>query len=162
MQSSRETMIPLAPRRDHRQMRRERFVGQLEANLIVALAGAAVRQRIATGRQRDFHLPLGEQRARDRRAEQILVLVLAARAHQLPEIFCDELLAHIGDLDFGRAGLARLRFEAGQLIAALADIAAHRDDFAAVVFLQPRNDDGCVQPARVGECYFFGIHDFSI
>ena len=36
--------VPLAPRRDHRQVRRQRLVGQLEAHLVVALAGAAVRQ----------------------------------------------------------------------------------------------------------------------
>jgi hypothetical protein len=34
--------VPLAPRRDHLQMRRERRVGQLEAHLIVALPRAAV------------------------------------------------------------------------------------------------------------------------
>ena len=66
-------------------------------------------------------------------------------------------------MNFGRAGLARLLFQAGQLIAALPDIAAHRDHFAAVVFLQPRNDDGCIQAARIGERHFLGFgHKVSI
>ncbi len=38
--------VPLAPRRDHRELRRQRQVGQLEAHLVVALAGAAVSQRV--------------------------------------------------------------------------------------------------------------------
>ena len=78
--------VPFAPWRDHRQLRRQRLVGQLEADLIVALAGAAVRQGVAAGGERDFHLLLGQQRPGDRGAEQILVLVDAAGAHQLPEI----------------------------------------------------------------------------
>ena len=41
--------VPLAPRRDHRKLRRQRLVGQLEADLVVALAGAAVGQRVAAG-----------------------------------------------------------------------------------------------------------------
>ena len=70
--------VPFAPRRDHRQMRRQRLVGQLETHLVVALAGAAVGQRVAAGGQRHFHLFLGQQRPRDGGAQQILVLVDAA------------------------------------------------------------------------------------
>jgi len=91
---------------------------------------------------------------RDRSAEQVLVLVDAAGADHLPEIVADELLAHILHVDFGGAGLDRLLFEAGQLIAALADIAAHGDHVAAVIFLQPRDDDRGIQAARIGERYF--------
>ncbi len=67
-------------------LRRERLVGQLEADLVVALAGAAVRQRVASGGQRDFHLLLRQQRPRDRSPQQILVLIDAARAHQPPQV----------------------------------------------------------------------------
>ena len=45
-------------------------------------------------------------------------------------------------------------FESVEFFAALADIAAHRDDFAVVVLLQPRNDDGSIKAARVGERHF--------
>ncbi len=50
--------IPLAPRRDHLQLRSQRLVGQFEAHLIVALAGAAVRHRSRALAQRHFHLCL--------------------------------------------------------------------------------------------------------
>ena len=146
--------VPFAPRRDHRQLRRQRLVGELEAHLVVALAGAAVGQRVAAGGQRHFHLLLGQQRPCDGCAQQVLVLVDAAGAHQLPEVLGDELLAHVLDVHFRSAGLARLLFQAGQLVAALSDVAAHRDHLAAVVFLQPRNDDGGIQPARIGERHF--------
>ncbi len=78
--------VPFAPRRDHRELRRQRLVGQLEADLVVALARAAVRQRVAAGGQRHFHLLLGQQRPGDGSAQQVLVLVDAAGAHQLPEV----------------------------------------------------------------------------
>ncbi len=90
--------------------------------------------------------------------EQIFVLVHAARAHHAPQIFGDELLAHVGHVDFGRAGLQGLLFQAFQLVFTLADIAAHGHDFALIIFLQPRNDDGCIEAAGVGQGYFFGFH----
>ena len=62
--------------------------------------------------------------------------------------------AHVLDMDFRGAGVEGLLFEAGELVAALADIAADGDDFAAVVFLEPRNDDRGIESAGVGEGNF--------
>ena len=67
--------VPLAPRRDDVQLRRERLIGQLEAHLVVALAGAAVRQRVAAGRQGDLDLLARDERAGGGRAEEIILLV---------------------------------------------------------------------------------------
>ncbi len=149
--------VPLAPRRNDGELRRQRLVGELEADLIVALAGAAVGEPIAPGGQRHFHLLLRQQRTRDGGAQQVFVLVDAAGADHLPEIVLDELLAHVGDVDFARAGLARLLFETAQLIAALPDIAADRDHLAAVILFEPGNDDGCIEAARIGERHFLRL-----
>ncbi len=46
--------VPLPPRRDHPEVRRERPVGHLEADLIVALAGGAVGERVGALLQRDL------------------------------------------------------------------------------------------------------------
>src|SRR5262249_47504395 len=102
----------------------------------------------------DLHLLLCQQRPGDGGSEEIFVLVDAAGADELPEILRDKLLAHIFDIDFSGASLASLFFEAGEFIAALSDIAANSDDFAAVVFLQPRDDDGGIEAARIGEGHF--------
>ncbi len=128
-------------------MRRQRLVGQLETDLIVTFPGAAVGEGIAAGRERHLDLLLRQQRTRDGSAQKIFVLVFAAGAHQTPQIIADELLTQIGDVDFRRAGLAGFRFEAGELFPALPYIAAHRDDFTAIIFFEPRNDDGGVQTA---------------
>src|ERR1035441_239349 len=83
--------------------------------------------------------------------EQVFVLVDAAGADQLPEILRDEFLAHILDVNFRSARLAGLRFEAGEFIGALPDIAANGDHFAAVILLEPGNDDGGIEAAGVGK-----------
>ena len=115
---------------------------------------------VAAGFEGDFDLALGEQRAGDGGAEEVLVLVDGAGADHAPEVFGDELFAHVGDVTFGGSGLFGLVLEAFELISALADIAADGDHFAAIVFLEPGDDDRGVQTARVGECDFFRVcHD---
>src|SRR5439155_22229880 len=50
-----------------------------------------------------------------------------------------------------------------QFVATLADVATDGDHFAAVRFYQPGNDDGCVQPARVGERHLLWFcHKFEL
>ena len=72
----------------------------LETDLIIPFAGASMRQRIATGFECDLYLTFRQQRPRDRRAEQILVLVDASRTDHRPEVVLDELLTQIGDVIF--------------------------------------------------------------
>ena len=52
--------VPLAPRRNHGQVGGEGFESQFEANLVIALAGGTMRERVAIGFQRDLDLPLGD------------------------------------------------------------------------------------------------------
>jgi len=46
-------------------------------------------------------------------------------------------------------------FAGGFEIFLLADVADHGDNFAAIIFLEPRDDDGGVQSAGIGEYNFF-------
>ena len=66
---------PLAPGRDDLDGRLERVVAELEAHLVVALAGGAVADGVGAGLPRDLDLLLGDQRPRDRGAEQVDALV---------------------------------------------------------------------------------------
>ena len=144
--------VPLAPRRDDRKVRRERRVGQLEANLIVALAGAAVRERIGADAARDLDLPARDERPRHRGAEQVLAVVDRAGAKRREDEGLDELLAQVFDVAFVGAGGDRLGANAGELLAALTDVGGDADDAAArVVLLEPGNDDRGIEPAGVGE-----------
>jgi len=60
--------------------RLERIVAELEANLIVAFAGCTVTDCVGAGFARNFDLSFGDQRARDRSAEQVFAFVDRVRA----------------------------------------------------------------------------------
>ena len=68
--------FPFAPRRDHLDVGLQRVSRELETDLVVALAGRAMGDRVGAGRAGDLDQPLGDQRARDRGAEQIQAFVL--------------------------------------------------------------------------------------
>jgi len=142
---------PLTPRRDDGQVGGECGEGHLEADLIVPLAGASVREGVGADAARDLDLALGDERSRHRGAEQILAVVDRAGAQGGKDEVANELLAKILDVAFGRARGERLLAHAAELRAALADVGGDADDARVVVLTKPRNDDRGVEPARVGE-----------
>src|SRR3546814_6856199 len=84
-------LIPFAPRGDHLDIGGERIIAEFEADLIVALAGGTMRHRIGTHLTCDLDLALGDQRPRDRRAEQVQPLVERVGAHHREDVLLDEL-----------------------------------------------------------------------
>src|SRR5450759_107863 len=143
--------VPLAPGRDDRELRRERHVGELEPDLVVALSGAAVREGVAPRRERDLDLLLGDEGTRGRRPEQVVVLVGGAGLQHRKEVIARELVLRVDEEELRRAGLPRLLLETRGLLG-LADVDRDGDHLASVVLLQPGDDDGRVESARVGEC----------
>ena len=67
--------IPFTPRRDDLDIGRQRVIAELEADLVVALAGRAVADRVGADHLGDLDLALGDQWPRDRGAEQVQPLV---------------------------------------------------------------------------------------
>src|ERR1700676_290338 len=148
--------VPFAPGRDDLQVGCDGFVGQLETDLVVALAGAAMRKSVGAEFQRDFRLALPEHRASHGGAQQISVLVDGAGAKGRPDVIAHEFFTEV--FDVGGGGTRGEGFFArGFEIFLLADVADHGDHFAAVVFLEPRNDDGGVQTSGIGEDDFFWL-----
>jgi len=66
---------------------------QLEADLVVALARGAVRHGVRAHRGRDLDLLLGDQRPRDRRAQQVHALVQRVRPAARMRMLRNSLLA---------------------------------------------------------------------
>src|SRR5713101_180845 len=151
--------VPLAPRSNNLHVGSNGFVRQFESDLVVAFAGAAVREAVGTELERNFRLALGDDRARHRSAEQIRVLVDGAGAQSRPNIITHKFFAQIFDVR-GRSARGKRFLARGFEIFLLADVADHGDDFATVVFLEPGNDDGGVQAAGVGEDNFFRLNQF--
>ena len=75
----------------------QRVVGQLEAHLVVALAGRAMGDGVGAGLLRDLDLALGDQRPRDRGAEQIGALIERVGAEHREHVVAHERLAQVLD-----------------------------------------------------------------
>ena len=138
----------LPPGRDHLDFRRERGGGQLETHLVVTLAGGPVGDGLGTFGAGNLHHALGDERAGDARAEKVLAFVnrpgLDHRKDEVP----GEFLTQVVDLAKARAGGERFRFQSVEFFL-LADVRAESDDFRAVGFLEPTQQDGGIQPARI-------------
>ena len=69
---------PFAPGSNDRQFGCESFESQFKTYLVVALASAAMLERIATSTQRNLDLLLRDDRAGERSAEQVFVFINSA------------------------------------------------------------------------------------
>ena len=144
--------VPFAPRRDDLDVGLERIGRELEAHLVVALAGRAVGDRVGADLAGDLDEALGDQRPGDRGAEQILALVLRVGAEHREDVVADEFLAQVLDEDVLGLDAEQLRLAPRRLeLVALAEIGGEGDDFAAVGRLQPLENDRSVEAARIGE-----------
>ena len=142
--------VPFAPGGDHADARLERVIGKLEAHLVVALAGRAVGDGVRAGLARDLDLAPGDQRARDRGAEQILPLIERIGPEHGEDEIAHELLAQVVHIDLLHAH--GLGLGAGRLqLLALAEIGREGHDLAAIGLPEPVQDDGGVEAARIGE-----------
>ena len=98
----------------------------------------------------DLDQALGDQRPRDRGAEQVDALVERVHAEHREDEVADEFLAQILDVDLLDAEHLGLLARRLQLLA-LAEIGGEGHDLAAIGRLQPFQDDRGVEPARIGE-----------
>ncbi len=91
--------IPLAPRGDDLDARLQRVGAQLEANLVVALAGGAMGDGVGAGFIGDLDQALGDQRAGNGGAQQVLAFVDGVGAEHREDEVADELFAQVVDED---------------------------------------------------------------
>jgi len=147
---------PLTPGGDDLHLGSVLHAGQLETDLVVALAGAAVADGIAALGQSDLGQTLGDDGTGEAGA-QIVVIVGGAGLHGGDDEVVDKLFLQILNVELAGAGLDGLFLKAVQL-GTLSHITADRDNFAVVVvLLQPGDDDGRIQTAGVGECHFLDL-----
>jgi hypothetical protein len=143
--------LPVPPCRDHLEIGCQRRVGRLEADLVVALAGAAMGEGIAAEPSRRLHLRLGDRRPGDRGAEQVAAFVDRPGEQHREEVLLDEGRPQIEHLAGGGPGAEGLRLDARELLLALPDVRDDRHDLGVVVLAKPRDHRGGVEAARVGD-----------
>ena len=142
--------IPFAPRGYDLDVRIERVGGELEADLVVALARRPVRDGVRTGFVSDFNESLGNERPRDRGPEQVDPFVDGVRAEHREHEVGDEFLFEIIYVDLPDAQVFRLAPRRFQLLA-LTKVGGEGHDLRLVLGLQPFQYDGGIEPARIGE-----------
>ena len=140
---------PRAHGRDHLQLRRERGDRALDAHLVVALAGAAVRDRVAAGSARVLDRELGDQRAPERGEQRVAVAVVGVRLDRRQHVVARELLARVDDVAVERAELHRLALDDLVVLARLAEVDRERDDLGLVLVLDPLEHHARVEAAAV-------------
>ena len=114
--------LPRAHRRDHLELRRQRGDRALDPHLVVALAGAAVRDRVAAGPARVLDRELGDQRAAERGEERVAVAVVGVGPDRRQDVLVRELLARVDDVRLDRAELQRLALDDVVVLAGLAEV----------------------------------------
>ena len=150
--------LPFPPRCDHGHVGFERVIAELETHLVIALAGRPMGNGLGADLLRDLDLPLGDERPRDRRPQEIRALVERVRAEHREDVVAHELFAQILDEDVLRLDAEKQRLLArGFDLLALTEIGGEGDHLATIRGLQPLQDDRGVEPAGIGEHHFFHL-----
>ena len=143
--------VPDPPRRDDRHFGRKCLDGQFKTDLIVSLARAAVADGVRPFFLGDLDNALCNDGTCKRSAEQVFVFVHRARLHRGINVILNKFFAQVLYVQLGSARFESLLFQPVQL-ALLPDIGGNGDHFAVVIiFFQPRDDDGRIQPARISK-----------
>src|SRR5690606_36668434 len=130
----------------------------LEADLVVALAGAAVRHGGAAELLRGRHQVLDDQRPGQRRQQRVAVHVEGVGLHGGDAEVRGELLPGVHDDGLGRAARGGPLADGIAVLAALADVDGYRDDLPAGLLGVVRDGDGGVLVAGVRQ-YDVLAHD---
>ena len=111
-----------------------------------------MRDGISAGLMRDLDKALGDQRARDTGAEQVIAFIARIGAHHREDEVAHEFLANILDEDMlvGNAHGARL-CAGGFDFLALSEIGGEGHHFDPALHLEPFGDDGGIETAGIGE-----------
>ena len=122
----------------------------VETDLVVALAGAAVRDGVGILLRRDLDEQLRDEWPGERGRQRIGTLVERVRLEVRPHEVGHEALPRVDHVGTRRAGRHRSRFDAlAQRTAA--DVDGERHDLGPVLLLEPGNGNRGVETARVGE-----------
>ena len=137
----------VAHRRDAVHVGSHRGDGDLEADLIIALAGAAMSDSSGAELASSLHQMLGDDRTRQGRDQRIGVLVQGVgleRGHA--EVF-GEFFTRIGHICLNRAAVQRTSANNVKILSTLADIDGDCNDLSARLLADPADGHGGIEPS---------------
>ena len=139
----------VADRREHLEIRCQRGESDLEAHLVVALAGAAVRDDAAAVLARGRHEMLDDQGPAQRRHQRVAVHVQRIGLDRGKAVLLGELVLGVDDDGLDRAAVDGPLADDLHVLAALAEIDGDRDDLTAGLLADPADRDRGVQTAGI-------------
>lgn len=149
----RDRLLPrprvIAHRGQHLEIRCQRSESDLEADLVVALAGAAVRDDAAAVLAGRGHQVLDDQRPADRRHQRVAVHVEGVVADGGQAIALGEFVAGVHDDGLHRAAVQGALADDLHVFAALAEVDRHRYDLTAGLLADPADGHRGVQTAGI-------------
>ena len=140
---------PVAHGRDDLHVGRVREDGRVEPHLVVALAGAAVGDRVAARLARLLDGDLRDQRPAERGEQRVAAAVERVRLDRGQHVLLGELLARVHDEAVDRAEVHRLALDDLVVLARLAQVERERDHLGAVLVLDPLEHHARVEAAAV-------------
>ncbi len=150
--------LPLANRRDDLEVRVETRDADLEANLIVALAGAAVTDVLRPTPVSLLDEVLHDDRPGHGAHERILVLVERIGLERPGDVLLDVLFAHVFHDRLDGTDIERLLTHELEILALLAHVDRERHDIEIVVLLNPLDRNRGVQSTRIREYTNVFVH----
>ncbi|MCY1222478.1 hypothetical protein D9M72_345730 [compost metagenome] len=141
----------VADRGNALQVRAEGLDAHFEADLVVALAGAAVRHGGGTEFTGGLDQVLDDNRAGDRRDQRVVALVEGVGLQRGHAVLVGEFVAGIGHVGFDGAAAQGTLADGLQRLAALPDVDGHGDDLGTGCFTDPADRYGSIQATGVGQ-----------
>ena len=125
--------------------------GDLEADLVVTLAGAAVRHRVGTELAGRLDQVAGDDGPGERRDERVGSLVEGVGLESGHAVVVGELIAGVGDVGLDGAAVEGSLTDHLEVLAALADVNGDGDDLSAGGLADPADGNRRVQASGVGQ-----------
>ncbi len=141
--------LPGAHRRDRPQLGGQRRDRRLDPHLVVALAGAAVGDRVTPARARVLDGELGDQRAPERGEQRVAAAVQRVRLDRGRHILARELLARVHHMAVQRAQPQRLLANDLIVLAGLAQVDGQAHDLGVIGVLDPLEHHARIEAAGV-------------
>ena len=148
---------PFSPRSDDLHIRSICLDCQFKPNLVVTLTGCTVADCVCTFFECDFSQPLADDRSCKRSTQQIPIFINSTSLYGREYIIVYKFILQIQNDELRSTGLDCLFFQSVQFCT-LSNVSRNSDDFAVIIiFFQPRNNDGCIQSARISQNDFFNF-----
>ena len=151
--------IPDTPWSDDLHVRSQSFDGEFETNLVIAFAGRTVADGISAIFLCHVDEAFADQWTSEGGTEQVLAFITAICLKDFVCIFFNEFFANIKGLCIFSTGCERLLVD-GFEVFRLSQIYGAGNDFTAIGFFQPRNDNGGIQTTGICKNYF--LYAFNI